>query len=129
MEKVRTCLLVATVLLSLLAVSSVEAYPSGGVRAHRQKRVSDQRLAELQTMLAIMRIQSNLKNPTGKYNGFVDPALIGRKKRSQTAPNEYMVGALTGDDANEYVDGDDDGGDDAEVRRYLRRRLSATYHH
>ncbi|XP_043280914.1 uncharacterized protein [Venturia canescens] len=47
----------------------------------RQKRVSDQRVAELETLLALARMRGKLVTvPVGF--GRVDPARIGRKRRS-----------------------------------------------
>lgn len=43
-------------------------------RGSRQKRVSDQRLAELQTLLAIARLKGKMTSSSGKYYGYVDPS-------------------------------------------------------
>ncbi|KAB0803026.1 hypothetical protein PPYR_05212 [Photinus pyralis] len=49
----------------------------------RLKRVSDQRLAELETLVALSKMSGKLVTvPLGL--GKVDPKLIGRKRRSQS---------------------------------------------
>lgn len=61
-------------------------------RPHRQKRVSDQRLAELETLLALAKMRGKLVTvPIGF--GKIDPVKIGkRKRRSQ---NDFLNRALT----------------------------------
>jgi len=46
----------------------------------RNKRVSDQRLAELETLLALARLKGRFANVQVGY-GFINPNKIGRKKR------------------------------------------------
>ncbi|XP_043280907.1 uncharacterized protein [Venturia canescens] len=67
------------VLVAAVMPHSTHARPSGLVS--RQKRVSDQRVAELETLLALARMRGKLVTvPVGF--GRVDPARIGRKRRS-----------------------------------------------
>ncbi|XP_046631991.1 uncharacterized protein LOC124311506 [Daphnia pulicaria] len=120
-QKLAHSVLIAVVVLALLAVS-IQAYPSW--RGSRQKRVSDQRLAELQTLLAIARLKGKMTSSSGKYYGYVDPSKIGRKKRSQAIPaDESQL-----DNHVEYESRADDDRDSAEsqeevyddIWRYLR---------
>ncbi|XP_012285833.1 uncharacterized protein LOC105702680 [Orussus abietinus] len=72
-------LVAAGVLLLVLLPDLALARPSGVIS--RQKRVSDQRLAELETLLALAKMRGKLVTvPVGF--GRVDPAKIGRKRRS-----------------------------------------------
>jgi len=72
------CCIVLTVVVLAALVVHIEAYPSWS----RQKRVSDQRLAELETLLALARLKGRMSGGRSSY-GFlrIDPAKIGRKKR------------------------------------------------
>ncbi|XP_066998509.2 uncharacterized protein [Anabrus simplex] len=74
-SRLAASLLALFVLLALLAPISHAAPYS------RQKRVSDQRLAELETMLALNRLKGRLVTvPVGF--GKVDPNYLGRRRRS-----------------------------------------------
>ncbi|XP_015586950.1 uncharacterized protein LOC107263831 isoform X2 [Cephus cinctus] len=73
-----TTVVVAAVLLMILLPETVHARPSGHTR---QKRVSDQRLAELETLLSLSRMRGKLVTvPIGF--GRVDPDRLGRRRRS-----------------------------------------------
>ncbi|XP_043475637.1 uncharacterized protein LOC122507140 [Leptopilina heterotoma] len=73
-------------LLLALVPEVAHARPSGFLS--RQKRVSDQRLAELETLMALSRLKGKLVTvPVGF--GRVDPAKIGRKRRSN-AGNDFQ---------------------------------------
>ncbi|KAI9552055.1 hypothetical protein GHT06_022392 [Daphnia sinensis] len=119
-QKSAHSVLIAVIVLSLLAVS-IQAYPSW--RGSRQKRVSDQRLAELQTLLALARLKGKMSTSSGKYYGYVDPSKIGRKKRSQ---DEESGGSLM--DAQAEISRSDEDRNAAEsqkeiyddIWRYLR---------
>ncbi|XP_057317900.1 uncharacterized protein LOC130662936 [Microplitis mediator] len=68
------------VIIICTVVIDVHAKSIGGVLS-RRKRVSDQRLAELETLLALARMRGKLVTvPVGF--GRVDPAKIGRRRRS-----------------------------------------------
>ncbi|XP_012263770.1 uncharacterized protein LOC105690530 [Athalia rosae] len=69
----------AVILVLVLLAAENDARPSG--RISRQKRVSDQRLAELETLLALERIRGQLVTVPVAF-GRVDPAKIGRRRRS-----------------------------------------------
>ncbi|XP_057378259.1 uncharacterized protein LOC130700232 [Daphnia carinata] len=120
-QKSAHSVLIAVIVLSLLAVS-IQAYPSW--RGSRQKRVSDQRLAELQTLLALARLKGKMSSSSGKYYGYVDPSKIGRKKRSQ---DEESDGSLMDAQAENSSRSDEDrnAGETQEeiyddIWRYLR---------
>ncbi|XP_031784452.1 uncharacterized protein LOC107981184 [Nasonia vitripennis] len=69
------------VLCVVLLVQVTEARPSALLS--RPKRVSDQRLAELETLIALQKMRGKLVTvPIGF--GKVDPMKIGRKRRSST---------------------------------------------
>ncbi|XP_033222997.1 uncharacterized protein LOC117176796 [Belonocnema kinseyi] len=71
-------------LLLVLLPEPTHARPPGVIS--RQKRVSDQRLAELETLMALSRLKGKLVTvPIGF--GRVDPAKIGRKRRSSAGNN------------------------------------------
>ncbi|XP_051162528.1 uncharacterized protein LOC127282382 [Leptopilina boulardi] len=73
-------------LLLVLVPEIAHARPSGFLS--RQKRVSDQRLAELETLMALSRLKGKLVTvPVGF--GRVDPAKLGRKRRSN-AGNDFQ---------------------------------------
>ncbi|KAF4521740.1 hypothetical protein B566_EDAN010005 [Ephemera danica] len=76
---------VVVVCLALLVPDLVQARP------HRQKRVSDQRLAELETLLALAKMKGKLITvPIGF--GRVDPTKIGkRRRRSQQELDENRL--------------------------------------
>nr|CAH0108061.1 unnamed protein product [Daphnia galeata] len=120
-QKLAHSVLIAVVVLGLLAVS-IQAYPSW--RGNRQKRVSDQRLAELQTLLALARMKGKMSSTSAKYYGYVDPSKIGRKKRSQVNPSDESQL----DNHSEYESRSYDDRDSAEsqeevyddIWRYLR---------
>ncbi|XP_073972811.1 uncharacterized protein [Rhodnius prolixus] len=62
----------------------VTCYAVHGFRySSRQKRVSDQRLAELETLVALSHLKAHLK-PFRYGYGSVDPLKVGRKRRSAT---------------------------------------------
>ncbi|XP_032686135.1 uncharacterized protein LOC116851140 [Odontomachus brunneus] len=66
------------VLLVVLLPGASYARPADWLLS-RQKRLSDQRLAELETLLALQRLKG-IVVPVGY--GKVDPALLGRRRRS-----------------------------------------------
>ncbi|KAK4877901.1 hypothetical protein RN001_010407 [Aquatica leii] len=67
----------ATLLVIVFFCVSVSAIPFS-----RLRRVSDQRLAELETLVALSKMSGKLVTvPLGL--GKVDPKIIGRKRRSQ----------------------------------------------
>lgn len=69
----------AIVVLSVVAVVALLVPQTHG-RPYRQKRVSDQRLAELETYMALRKMAGKLVTvPLGF--GQVDPAKIGRRRR------------------------------------------------
>ncbi|XP_077270689.1 uncharacterized protein LOC143901932 [Temnothorax americanus] len=71
------------VLLAVLLSETVHARP-GDWLLSRQKRLSDQRLAELETLLALQNVKGVVV-PVGF--GKVNPAMIGRKRRSISEDN------------------------------------------
>ncbi|XP_053994521.1 uncharacterized protein LOC128884880 [Hylaeus volcanicus] len=80
----RISLFITLLSACLVTVLMQEAtYTAPPFNLSRQKRVSDQRLAEIETLL-------NLKNVMGKLTtipvgfGVVDPAKVGRRRRSST---------------------------------------------
>ncbi|KAF7410264.1 hypothetical protein HZH68_004645 [Vespula germanica] len=74
-------LLVLSVLMMVLIPEPTEARPSGIIS--RRKRISDQRLAELETLVALSNMRGRIITvPVGL--GVIDPAKIGRKRRSPT---------------------------------------------
>ncbi|XP_011136318.1 uncharacterized protein LOC105181320 [Harpegnathos saltator] len=66
------------VLVIVLLPGATYARPADWLLS-RQKRLSDQRLAELETLLALQRLKG-IVVPVGY--GKVDPALLGRRRRS-----------------------------------------------
>ncbi|XP_024877319.1 uncharacterized protein LOC112458114 [Temnothorax curvispinosus] len=71
------------VLLAVLLSETVHARPADWLLS-RQKRLSDQRLAELETLLALQNVKGVVV-PVGF--GKVNPAMIGRKRRSISEDN------------------------------------------
>uniref|UniRef100_A0A224XZY3 Putative conserved secreted protein n=1 Tax=Panstrongylus lignarius TaxID=156445 RepID=A0A224XZY3_9HEMI len=67
----------------IIVLLLVACYAAQGFR-YRQKRVSDQRLAELETLVALSHLKGHLKPVTYGY-GSVNPMKIGRKRRSATS--------------------------------------------
>ncbi|XP_069702757.1 uncharacterized protein [Periplaneta americana] len=68
------------VIVFVVVLATMLALPQTYGRPYRQKRVSDQRLAELETYMALRRMAGKLVNvPVGF--GQVDPAKIGRRRR------------------------------------------------
>lgn len=56
---------------------------------NRAKRVSDQRLAELETLIALAKMKGKLVTvPVGF--GLIDPAKLGRRRRSIDVDDELM---------------------------------------
>ncbi|XP_023723277.1 uncharacterized protein LOC111873097 isoform X1 [Cryptotermes secundus] len=101
----------AIVVLSVVAFVAL-LIPQTHGRPYRQKRVSDQRLAELETYMALRKMAGKLVTvPLGF--GQVDPAKIGRRRRrslevllqelrspsAQGGPDAYPV--LTDNNENE----------------------------
>ncbi|XP_011495397.1 PREDICTED: uncharacterized protein LOC105360243 [Ceratosolen solmsi marchali] len=77
--------LVHAALAILVLVVAIEARPPGATLS-RPKRVSDQRLAEIETWLALSKMKGKLVTvPVGF--GQVDPNKIGRRRRSSTESN------------------------------------------
>jgi len=76
MQKVNSLVLVVVMAL-VCSLCIVQAYPTW----NRNKRVSDQRLAELETLLALARLKGRFANVQVGY-GFINPNKIGRKKRA-----------------------------------------------
>ncbi|XP_064088129.1 uncharacterized protein LOC135202566 [Macrobrachium nipponense] len=74
---VMKCCLLLVVSCALLT-TPVTARPS-----HRQKRVSDQRLAELETLLALARMKNRKFVTVPVGYGLIDVHQIGRRKRSE----------------------------------------------
>ncbi|XP_047345687.1 uncharacterized protein LOC124947501 [Vespa velutina] len=74
-------LLIVSVLMTVLIPKPTEARPSGIIS--RRKRVSDQRLAELETLLGLSKMKGKIITIPIAF-GVVDPAKIGRKRRSPT---------------------------------------------
>ncbi|XP_017779900.1 PREDICTED: uncharacterized protein LOC108565117 [Nicrophorus vespilloides] len=68
-----------TIVLIVIFVQNVSAKPYS-----RVKRVSDQRLAELETLVALSKMSGKLVTVPLGYGKF-DPKIIGRKRRSQTS--------------------------------------------
>ncbi|KAF5287337.1 hypothetical protein FQA39_LY15940 [Lamprigera yunnana] len=65
----------------------------------RLKRVSDQRLAELETLVALSKMSGKLVTvPLGL--GKVDPRLIGRKRRSQSRLLDELFNRSAEDEDN-----------------------------
>ncbi|GLH12457.1 MraZ protein [Gryllus bimaculatus] len=95
----------AVVVLALFLLAPASAAP------HRQKRVSDQRLAELETRVALNRLKGIVVTvPVGF--GKVDPDKLGRRRRSEDDRLELMGGAGGAGDA---MEGDDGEGEEAAV--------------
>ncbi|XP_014293861.1 uncharacterized protein [Halyomorpha halys] len=69
-------------MLSRLIILLLAAAIAHGYR-FRQKRVSDQRLAELETLVALSNMKGNIKTIPYGY-GSVDPIKAGRKRRSSS---------------------------------------------
>ncbi|XP_034946047.1 uncharacterized protein [Chelonus insularis] len=80
----KTYYLTSLLILMILIVTldSVNARPSSGFLS-RRKRVSDQRLAELETLLALAKMRGKLVTVPLGFDR-VDPAKIGRRRRSST---------------------------------------------
>ncbi|XP_065353878.1 uncharacterized protein LOC135948498 [Cloeon dipterum] len=79
----KTVILVLTLALIVGFATEAQSYP------RRMKRVSDQRLAELETLLALSKMRGKLVTvPIGF--GRIDPAKIGRRRRSLRKRQEYM---------------------------------------
>ncbi|XP_011860373.1 PREDICTED: uncharacterized protein LOC105557672 [Vollenhovia emeryi] len=72
------------VLLAVLLSETAHARPSRDWLLSRQKRLSDQRLAELETLLALQNVKGVVV-PVGF--GKVNPAVLGRKRRSISEDN------------------------------------------
>ncbi|CAG2167045.1 unnamed protein product [Oppiella nova] len=67
---------------------------------NREKRsgISDQRLAELETLLELKRLRENLRTRTPVAYGLIDPAKIGRRrKRDHYFKTNYFDKLLTRD--------------------------------
>lgn len=65
----------------LLSLQQVDAKPFGLLS--RQKRISDQRLAELETLIALAKMKGKYVTiPVGFGRTDLDPIKLGRKKRS-----------------------------------------------
>lgn len=78
-SRLLTTLMILSVLVTVLIPEPSLARPSGIVS--RRKRVSDQRLAELETLLGLSKIKGIVITVPVAF-GVVDPAKIGRKRRS-----------------------------------------------
>ncbi|KAK0090240.1 hypothetical protein PV326_004177 [Microctonus aethiopoides] len=72
--------LVTVVIIFALVSDEAHARPTYGIIS-RQKRVSDQRLAELETLLALSRTHGKLVTVPVAF-GRIDPIRIGRRRRS-----------------------------------------------
>ncbi|XP_046409175.1 uncharacterized protein LOC124174086 [Ischnura elegans] len=87
------------VLLALLVILLATVVPSGARPLHRRKRVSDQRLAELETLLALSKMRGKLVTvPVGF--GRIDPQKLGRRRRalgerSDTYGHGFLLSALS----------------------------------
>ncbi|XP_021926173.1 uncharacterized protein LOC110832969 isoform X3 [Zootermopsis nevadensis] len=113
-------------LVALLTVSQAHARP------HRQKRVSDQRLAELETYMALRKMAGKLVTvPLGF--GQVDPAKIGRRRRrSLEVLLQELRNPLTQDDRDNTADANanvnamlaDNSESDEDVRDYVESHQS-----
>ncbi|XP_042213694.1 uncharacterized protein LOC121860588 [Homarus americanus] len=97
-------------LLLLLVICCALLTPPAAARPpHRQKRVSDQRLAELETLLALAKMKNRKYVTLPVGFGLIDVKQIGRRKRaaavSLDAPrdmtqqdlDEYDIGELISD--------------------------------
>ncbi|KAI4500977.1 hypothetical protein M0802_003780 [Mischocyttarus mexicanus] len=76
-------LLVLSVLVTVLIPEPTEARPSG-IIISRRKRVSDQRLAELETLLGLSTKMKGKVITIPVAYGVLDPAKVGRKRRSSS---------------------------------------------
>ncbi|KAL0280795.1 UNVERIFIED_CONTAM: hypothetical protein PYX00_001986 [Menopon gallinae] len=73
----------------------------------RQKRISDQRLAELETLIALSKMKSKMVTiPVGF--GRVDPLKIGRRKRSLDLLLKTLLSDLSSQEDREEEEGSEE---------------------
>ncbi|XP_071525017.1 uncharacterized protein [Panulirus ornatus] len=72
-------------LLLLVVCCALLAPPAAARPPHRQKRVSDQRLAELETLLALAKMKNRKYVTLPVGFGLIDVKQIGRRKRAAAA--------------------------------------------
>ncbi|KAF5284130.1 hypothetical protein FQR65_LT00130 [Abscondita terminalis] len=87
---------------SILVAIILLCVSASAIPFSRLKRVSDQRLAELETLVALSKMSGKLVTvPLGL--GKVDPKIIGRKRRSQLdALLNHSVEEDAGDPGENY---------------------------
>lgn len=68
----------------------------------RLKRVSDQRLAELQTLYALSKINLMAANNRTTYN--INPAVIGRRKRNASDLNAHEIRRIDQSSSESTID-------------------------
>ncbi|XP_043233440.1 uncharacterized protein LOC122387373 [Amphibalanus amphitrite] len=73
--------------VGLALVALVWTLPEAAGRPYRVKRVSDQRLAELETLLVLAKINREMQMNMPLGYGTADPFKLGRRKR--TAPSGW----------------------------------------
>ncbi|KAK9508194.1 hypothetical protein O3M35_007911 [Rhynocoris fuscipes] len=110
----------------------VSCFVAQGFR-FRQKRVSDQRLAELETLVALSHLKGHLK-PVRYGYGSVNPLKLGRKRRSTTTSllldkllDQIEEKRENFDDDNIIDDDDPDDGDGPSIIQWPPYIWS--YHH
>ncbi|KAJ1520579.1 hypothetical protein ONE63_003691 [Megalurothrips usitatus] len=85
MKRNASLAVLALVLVVVLAAPAVLGRPP-----HRQKRVSDQRLGELEALIALQKLRGKLVTvPVGF--GRINPNEYGRKRRSAPSSNEATI--------------------------------------
>ncbi|KAH0550042.1 uncharacterized protein LOC123261600 [Cotesia glomerata] len=100
---------VIVVIVICTIVIDVQARSIGGVLS-RRKRVSDQRLAELETLMALARMRGKLVTvPVGF--GRVDPAKIGRRRRSSIEYNLQKLQRILQTVVNDSESGSEENDD------------------
>ncbi|XP_054164753.1 uncharacterized protein LOC128962406 [Oppia nitens] len=73
---------ISTILVAVVLLNKAMAKPVKDENK-REKRsgISDQRLAELETLLELKRLRENLRTRTPVAYGLIDPAKIGRRRK------------------------------------------------
>lgn len=107
MSRIACSLLLAAV-VAALAASECNAMPADN---HRVKRMSDHRVAELQTLLSMGKMGGKVVTHKVGY-GQVDPMKVGRRRRSDprmlSRLQQLLLSAAAGDSHEQFPEQEDE---------------------